>query len=177
MHIQKGENYWQSSFACDVSEIKRDLLGREQTLVDLGSKDGLTLFYLRGTYHRWIFLRENKNQKKIIGMIRFGKEKGTPKVGASFITKKYRDKGLGQVLYLGAVHQFGGFKSSGNLGEMSLRMYKKLMKYHNVTVSDWHGRRCRFSWDDDADMPLVNGKALDETYETYYFSVKPYKSA
>ena len=176
MDITKGANYWHGSFRCDVSEIQRDLRWNNKKLTNLGSKDGLTLYSLKGEYSRWIYLRKNTGRKSIVGMIRLLKDiRHGAKVCASFITKQYRNKGLGQVLYLGAVHQYGTVKSSGNLGEMSLRIYKKLMKYHKVSVRDWNGRACKFEWPEDKEMPVVNGKKLDDTYYTYNFVVQKHQ--
>lgn len=175
MHIQKGENYWPSSFASDVYEIKNDLLRKKAK--SLGSKDGLTLRYLKGEYNRWIYLQENTGNQKIIGMIRLNNSDRIPSVQASFISKNYRNKGLGQVLYLGVIHQFGGVKSSSNLGEMSLRMYKKLMNYHKVTVRDGCDRKRKLEWPENQDIPFVDGERIDNSWETFYFTVKPYKNA
>lgn len=178
MYITKGANYWHGSFKRDVSEIQRDLRWDKKKLTDLGSKDGLTLYSLKGEYSRWIYLQQNVGRKSIVGMIRLDRNiRFGAKVRASFITKQYRNKGLGQVLYLGAVHQYDTVKSSSNLGEMSLRIYKKLMKYHKVSVRDWNGRQCKFEWPEDKEMPFVNGKKLDETFHTFNFVVQKHKSA
>lgn len=172
MYIEEGSNYDLESFEETVEEIKETIRDGFD-VVNLGEKDGLVLNYVKGRFQQYVFLRKAKRKNgKIVGMISMSSHHD-PKIGtgvfASYLRKKYRGQGLGTVMYLGAVHHLGKIHSSTCLGEMSLRTYKALRKFHKVDMYDMSNEKVRYSWNEK--IPKVNGRRIDDVWDYYHFVV------
>jgi GNAT superfamily N-acetyltransferase len=173
MEIVKGENYDKWGFDSRVDEIE-ELLSYT-TPRFLGTKDGLTLYHIKGeSWNQFIYLQRNRD-KKVIGMLAMAK---TPYrhigygVRAVYISSRYRGKGLGTVMYLGAVHVLKKIHSSTCIGEMAVRTWRSLSKYHTLEMYDLYERKRDFKWKKRESVPRIDKKRIDETRDCYHFVIK-----
>jgi predicted GNAT family N-acyltransferase len=171
MDIVSGTNYDMWGFNTQVDSIKNALDDGKKPK-HLGHKDGLDLFFLKvSKYERFVFL---KNGKEYIGMLNIQGDKDELlgcKVGAVYLKNKYRGRGLGTVMYLGAIHKIKKLHSSIYIGEQAVRTWRSLGKYHDLKIYDDEYNEMKYTWEPHRKFPLVGGRRLNEGYDDYHFAI------
>jgi hypothetical protein len=164
MPIRMRENYTQLEFDRDVEFLEKRL--KTKPAVPLGTKEGLSLYYLKLTYSRDFFL---KDRDRIIGILSTT-AKGNMVISV-FIEEEYRGRHLGLVLYLAAIHVLGELQSSSIIGIMAVRTWRSVSKYYSVELLDHLQVPVDFSWGTDT-IPIVKGKPINKLRGNFYFKVK-----
>jgi predicted acetyltransferase len=147
MQIVTGTNYSKSSFDWSVNSIEQAAYRKKPK--HLGSKDGLDLYYVQDQYkEHFIYLKDGR---EYIGMIRLSNDRYGPKtfgykVGAVYLCNQYRGRGLGTVLYLGAIHQLKRIHSSTNIGEQAVRTWRSINKYYPLTIYNDNDDVVEYTW-------------------------------
>jgi GNAT superfamily N-acetyltransferase len=172
MNIVKGVNFCKGGFEDQVAIIDRAEQRREPEF--LGSKDGLDLYYITSNCREhFIYL---KHEDDYIGMISLhGRKKNKLGfgVGAVYISPKFRGRGLGTVLYLGAIHRLKRIHSSTCIGEQAVRTWRSLAKYHDLKIYDLYDEDTpkEYTWETKRKYPLIDGKRLDQGWDYYQFCI------
>jgi predicted acetyltransferase len=168
MKIVPGTNYSKSSFDWSVTAIEQAVNRKQPT--HLGSKDGLDLFYIKDQYkEHFIYLKDGN---EYIGMIRlggdrYGKEFGY-RVGAVYLCNKYRGRGLGTVLYLGAINRLKRIHSSTNIGEQAVRAWRSVAKYHPLKIYDHYEEKVDYTWGARKKNPVIkNYGSMNKGYDCF----------
>lgn len=172
MYIVDGENFCKDGFEDQVSIIDQAEMSREPEF--LGSKNGLDLFYITSrNKERFVYL---KHEEDYIGMICLtGRKKDELGycVGAVYLDPAFRGRGLGTVLYLGAIHRLKRIHSSTCIGEMAVRTWRSLGKYHDLKIYDAYeyGQPKKYKWESNRRYPKIEGKRMNEGWDSYQFSI------
>lgn len=135
---------------------------RKTTIVDLGTANGLQMLWFTWV-NPVVALREVDTQQ-VIGYMEL--DKADPAWGLKyryyqagvFIVPKYRKRGLGTVLYLGALHAFDHLISDPIIGIDAVRTWKSIEKY-GYKVRMWDAEQhvgLNFTWAPDG-QPLIAG--------------------
>jgi GNAT superfamily N-acetyltransferase len=169
MKIVPGTNYDKEGFGYSVCSIEYAV--NRKSPKHLGCKDGLDLFYIKDQHNEhFLYLKDGT---EYVGMIRIDGRRNTRqgyKVGAVYVSTKYRGQGLGTVLYLGAVHQLKKIHSSYNIGSLAIRTWKSVGKYHPLDIYDEEGNKVEYTWTARSKVPTIKDYGrMDKGYD--YFTI------
>jgi|SRR5476651_209937 len=170
MNIVSGTNYSKSSFEWSITTIEQAVNRKKPK--HLGSKDGLDLFYIKDQYkEHFIYLKDGR---EYIGMIRLSNDCSPEelgyRVGAVYLCNQYRGRGLGTVLYLGAINRLKRIHSSTNIGEQAVRTWRSVAKYHKLEIYDHYDEKVEYTWAKGRKNPkIANHGMMNEGWN--YFTM------
>jgi GNAT superfamily N-acetyltransferase len=107
-----------------------------------------------------------KDQSSIIGGLELTSYKT---VASVYLDPSYRRKGLGTVLYLGAIRAFTEVRSGSSISIYAVRTWRSVSKYHKVDLLESRtGKSVPYIWGPDG-IPSVDGKPIDELSQNFQF--------
>lgn len=171
MSITKGENVDKKSGALFLRRMQRDLQAAKRPK-SLGTKDGRTLWSFLTPYHDPAFMLvegHSLDGKPIGGLL----TTNLGKIDTVFVDPAFRGKGLGTVLYLGAIHELGSIRSSTYIGTMAVATWKAISKYYHVRLERLGSGKpvpVPFEWGSDG-IPVVDGKPITKLKDSFIFRV------
>ena len=155
--------------------VLRTRLPKLPSFESLGVKGGIELrLYVEPT--KEFYALYSLDESRFIGYLSYitncshmPKMKGY--VQASYLTKKWRGKGLGIVLYLGLLHNRKHVCSDANFSASAVRTWRALSKY-NYKVKLWcttFDKPTSFEFIDN--IPYVEGKSIERLREEFVMYV------
>lgn len=176
MNIVKGVNFCKGGFEDLVA-----IIDRAESVNDpefLGSKDGLDLYYIASrSRERFVYLKKGETYVGMISL--YGRKRDSLGfgVGAVYLNAQYRGRGLGTVLYLGAIHKLKRIHSSTCIGEQAVRTWRSLGKYYDLKIYNLENNKTprEYKWEKHRKFPLIDGKRMNQGWDYYQFCVDTLK--